>query len=401
MRIVIENAGAQTGFLLLQQNGQWLIQAKATINSNEVETSRSQTLEDSSEVAVGIIHYVARTKEYVVLNDATRAGNFANDPHIQTQQPKSVLCVPLINQTKLTSILYLENNLVSGVFTPERLELLYLLSSQMAISIENARLYADLEDKVKERTKNLAAQNAKLIVLNEKLVKVNQEKNEFLSIAAHDLKNPLSAIQGLAEMIVRDFDEMSKPEVLELANMISLSSQQMFELIKNLLDVNRLESGNLNISLGVFDILPVLEWVVKDYQDRAKTKNITLHFDGAEAEYYALGDERILRQVLDNLISNAVKYSPHGKQVYVRVSKDKKSVRCEIQDEGPGLSDEDKQQLFGKFTRLTPQPTGDENSTGLGLFIVKKLVEAMRGKVWCETELGKGATFIVEFRTEL
>jgi predicted ATPase/signal transduction histidine kinase len=401
MRIVIENAGAQTGFLLLQQNGQWLIQAKATINSNEVETSRSQTLEDSSEVAVGIIHYVARTKEYVVLNDATRSGNFANDPHIQRQQPKSVLCVPLINQAKLTSILYLENNLVSGVFTSERLELLYLLSSQMAISIENARLYADLEDKVRERTKNLAAQNAKLIVLNEKLVKVNQEKNEFLSIAAHDLKNPLSAIQGLAEMIVRDFDEMSKSEIFELANMISLSSQQMFELIKNLLDVNRLESGNLNISLGVFNILPVLEWVVKDYRERAKNKNITLLFYGAEAEYYALGDEKILRQVLDNLISNAVKYSPRDRQIYVRVSKNKQSVRCEIQDEGPGLSDEDKQQLFGKFTRLTPQPTGDENSTGLGLFIVKKLVAAMRGKVWCETEVGKGATFIVEFRTEL
>jgi signal transduction histidine kinase len=289
---------------------------------------------------------------------------------------------------------------VTGAFTPQRLELLYLLSSQMAIAIENARLYADLEEKIKERTLDIATKNSKVVMLNGKLIKANQEKNEFLSIAAHDLKNPLAAIQGLAEMIERDFDELPKPEILDLAKMISISSQQMFELIKNLLDVNRLESGKLNLSLGVFDILPVVEWVVNDYKDRAKAKNITLHFDLTQSEYLAFGDEKTIRQVFDNLISNAVKYSPHGKNIYVRMIPTKRHLRCQIQDEGPGLSLEDKQKLFGKFTRLTPQPTGDENSTGLGLFIVRKLVEAMQGKVWCESELERGSTFTVELRME-
>jgi signal transduction histidine kinase len=101
--------------------------------------------------------------------------------------------------------------------------------------------------------------------------------------------------------------------------------------------------------------------------------------------------------VLDNLISNAIKYSTFGKKVYIRLLQTQQSVRCEIQDEGPGLSKKDHQKLFGKFARLSARPTGGEHSTGLGLFIVKKLVTAMDGQVWCESELGKGATFVIEF----
>ena len=101
-------------------------------------------------------------------------------------------------------------------------------------------------------------------------------------------------------------------------------------------------------------------------------------------------------QVLDNIISNAVKYSPHGKNVFVRIKSDNDAVRVEVQDEGEGISPDDMKKLFGKFARLSARPTGGEHSTGLGLSIVKKMVEAMNGRVWCESELGKGATFIVE-----
>ena len=103
----------------------------------------------------------------------------------------------------------------------------------------------------------------------------------------------------------------------------------------------------------------------------------------------------VMVQVLENLVSNAVKYSPPGKNIFVRLKRLPAAARCEVQDEGPGLSAEDQKKLFGKFARLSAKPTGGEHSTGLGLSIVKKMVEAMKGQVWCESEPGKGATFIV------
>lgn len=225
-----------------------------------------------------------------------------------------------------------------------------------------------------------------------------QHKNEFLSIAVHDMKNPLAAIQGFSDMIRRV--ELPNEKVKNFANNIFSTCQQMFELIKSILDVNTIESGKIARSLSKLDILPVLQWQVHSYKQQADTKGISLHFQYIDnKKYYAMVDETLIRQVYDNLISNAIKYSPHDKNIHIRLSQDDKLIRCEIQDEGPGLNDENQQKLFNPFTRLKPKPTGGEHSTGLGLFIVKKLVEAMDGKVWCETVLGQGATFIVVFPT--
>ncbi len=256
------------------------------------------------------------------------------------------------------------------------------------MTIESYRQH--MEEKVAERTRELQEKN-------ETLVKVNQEKNEFLGIAAHDLKNPLAAIQSLANLVRTSFDDFSKHKLIEFASMIEVSAQKMFSLIKNLLDVNVIESGKMNFSFCTYDILPFLQTVVNNYQEPAKAKEITLQLQVTQGEYQILADENATIQVLDNLISNAIKYSPRGKTVYTRILKGENTVRCEIQDEGPGLYEKEQRKLFDKFTRLTPRPTGGEHSTGLGLFIVKKLVETMNGQVWCESEPGKGATFIVEF----
>jgi two-component system, sensor histidine kinase and response regulator len=232
---------------------------------------------------------------------------------------------------------------------------------------------------------------------NEALIKLNQEKNEFLSIAAHDLKNPLFFIQGAADFIVGDYEMLPQEKVIEFVSMISISSHHMLAILKNILNLNAIESGKMTISRCQVDILPTVRIVVEVYIERAKAKNITLQFQCEEKQYYAFVDNNLVHQILDNLISNAVKYSAHGKKIYVRLFQQERVVRCEVQDEGPGLSEADQQKLFSKFTRLTPEPTAQENSTGLGLFIVKKLVETMNGKVWCQSQLGQGATFIVEF----
>jgi len=272
------------------------------------------------------------------------------------------------------------------------------------------QFYANLEAKIAQRTHELHEKNRQLTQLNQELSekndqlhKLNQEKNEFLGIAAHDLKNPLSAIQSAAYLIESAYDDMPKEDVIDMAGMISISSKQLFDLITNILDVNAIESGKIKVSPAVVNILPILQSLVTHYTDRAKAKNITLQTSElfeTSAVFTAFVDQELVLQVLDNLLSNAVKYSPHGKNIFIRLRQDENYLRCEIQDEGPGLSEEEKPQLFNKFSRLDAQPTGGEHSTGLGLFIVKKLVEAMNGKVWCESELGQGATFIVAFPLE-
>lgn len=260
------------------------------------------------------------------------------------------------------------------------------VTARVAAHEEIIMLNKTLELRVEQRTKALVA--------------LNNEKNEFLGIAAHDLKNPLAGILSSAEILQRYYADDA--EVKRFVDMIMSASDQMMKIISNLLDVNRLESGKMMLNLNPIS-LAVIEPIVEEYQQRASRKGIVVHYESSADRPLpvVLADEQALWQLVDNLVSNAVKYSPHWKSVWVRLLRQTNESgtlvgRIEVKDEGPGISEEDKKRMFGKFERLTAQPTGGENSTGLGLSIVKKLVEMQNGHIWCESELGKGATFIVE-----
>ncbi|MCU0427124.1 MAG: hybrid sensor histidine kinase/response regulator [Candidatus Kapabacteria bacterium] len=276
---------------------------------------------------------------------------------------------------------------------------------------------------------DFSTKHAELEAALERVQMLNLEKNEIMGIVSHDLKNPISAVLGMTELMKSGGGfELSPSDYQKFSGMIHQTALNMLELVKGLLDDHWLESGSMVLSLVAIDASVQAKFVVSDYQQRAMDKNITIHCE-ASPKAIALADERRLHQVLDNLVSNAVKYSPTGTQVFVRVKESHSSlaighwsgdndrattsdgvpkpndqepmtndrfVRIEIQDQGPGLTDDDKSKLFGKFARLSAQPTGGEHSSGLGLSIVKKMVDAMNGKVWCESEYGHGATFIVE-----
>ena len=272
----------------------------------------------------------------------------------------------------------------------------------------------------------LSENNIELAGANERLTMLNTEKDEIMSIVAHDLKNPISAVTGFTD-ILRD-PELPEADKNAILDQLGLIGNRMLELVKNVLDSYRMESGGIELRIVALDVAPVIAMTVEMYRERAAAKDITLHWSNPpKMNTIALVDEQIFNQVLDNILSNAVKYSPLGKNVYVRLRHSSLSreghsslvighlsndntnspmtnspmtnsqfLRIEVEDEGLGISGEDMKKLFGKFARLTARPTGGEHSTGLGLSIVKKMVEAMNGRVWCESELGKGATFIVE-----
>ncbi|MEG5136808.1 MULTISPECIES: AAA family ATPase [unclassified Microcoleus] len=157
MKILLENAGAQRGYLILSSQGKLLIEAEGTINDELVTVLQSIPVETCQEISSSIVNYVARTQESVVLDDAVRSGQFTNDSYIQKNQTKSILCVPLINQSQIVSIVYLENNLTAGAFTPERVELLKVLSGQAAISIQNSKLYTEVRESENRLTQFLEA----------------------------------------------------------------------------------------------------------------------------------------------------------------------------------------------------------------------------------------------------
>jgi len=248
-----------------------------------------------------------------------------------------------------------------------------------------------------------------IIRYGQELSRLNEEKNEFMGIAAHDLRNPIGSIKGFSEMIVEDAQSLlgqTNPdsvsclkEMKDFGERIVETTGRMMEMLQNLLDANRIERGEMQLNLASTDLAPVLNSVIETQRPHALAKQQTIHLEGEPAPVAALIDPGVTLQVLENLVSNAIKYSPPGKNIFVRLKQHPQGVRMEVQDEGPGLSAEDQKKLFGKFARLSAKPTGGEHSTGLGLSIVKKMVEAMNGKVWCESELGRGATFIVEFPT--
>ena len=237
-----------------------------------------------------------------------------------------------------------------------------------------------------------------IVRYGQELSRLNEEKNEFMGIAAHDLRSPLGTIQGFSNLLLDD-PEMGREEREDFTRRISDTATRMSEMVQNLLDANRIERGEMKLNLAPTELSAPLSGVVEAYRPRAAAKQQSVHLQNETPPVTVLVDPSVLVQVLENLVSNAVKYSPPGKDIFLRLKKLPGAVRCEVQDEGPGLSAEDQKKLFGKFARLSAKPTGGEHATGLGLSIVKKMVEAMNGQVWCESEPGRGALFIVQFPT--
>ncbi len=226
----------------------------------------------------------------------------------------------------------------------------------------------------------------------QQLLKLNVEKSEFLSIAAHDLKTPLQAITGLATLM-RDSPGDEKTTRAD-AEEIIVTSRRMLELIGNLLDINAIEEGKFPFDLQPLDLVELSRQIVSTFRNVAGRKTISILFEPPE-EAVVCADARATFQVIENLVSNAIKYSPPGKQVRIRILRSGERVVLEVEDEGPGLSKADQQHLFEKFARLGPRPTGNEPSTGLGLSIVKRMIEAMNGVVACRSAPGSGATFSI------
>jgi len=248
----------------------------------------------------------------------------------------------------------------------------------------------ELIELVDQRTKDI-------IEFNVELVKANKIKTELLETVSHDLRNPLNAIAGFTQLIKSSGECPSSLE--DDIDSIAKASNQMQNLIIEMLDSAVIEGGEITLEKETFDLSNLAWFVVEAYGQTASKKEQNLIISIKE-HCMVRGDKGRLRDVMDNLLSNAVKFTPLKKNIWFILRKSDHTVRFEVKDEGPGLTSEDMEKVFSRFQRLSARPTGGESSTGLGLFIVKRMVELHEGRVWVESKEGKGSRFIVELPGE-
>lgn len=250
----------------------------------------------------------------------------------------------------------------------------------------------ELEQQVKERTQHLQIEK-------ERAEQANQFKSELVHIVAHDLKNPLTTIVGMSHFLQDENFDLATTK--SSAKAISGSAEQMVDLITDFLNVESMDQGTFvlkKMQLSLSELAGYVVSVNKPLADKKEQPVIVTVCDSTQS--MVLADSERLYQSLENLFSNAVKYSPFKSPIEVRVERIDQTVRFSISDKGAGLSDDDQKKLFNKFQKLSPRPTGNESSTGLGLSIVKRIVELHGGRVWAESQLGRGSTFCIELPAE-
>ena len=230
---------------------------------------------------------------------------------------------------------------------------------------------------------------------NHKFGKLDEIKNRFLGTAMHDLTNPISSISSCSDILLREGEPCSEDEKKELVSMISQTSKDLLGLVHDLLDISVFESGQLSLRLSSGNLNDFLLKQVQMYQASSSQKNIDI-ITSMEEVPDSIFDPNRMGQVMANLISNAIKFSQPGTSIQVGLTRNDESLEFYVKDEGPGIPKEDRYRLFTEFPKINVYPTGGEKSTGLGLSIVQKIVDAHSGAVHVESEEGQGTTFYVE-----
>ena len=257
----------------------------------------------------------------------------------------------------------------------------------LVMFVNRLRDHDILEKKLDQQKRQISDQKKALEELNE-------EKNHLMAIIAHDLRNPLTSTLALTDFLIsesKNFTEDQKESLEVITNAI----KRMNHMVQNILDVRAIEAREDQLNLERINLADILSEVYGSFHDRMIEKQITAVLN--LSDIYAEVDRYYLLQIVENLVSNALKVSPPGSKIFMNIWFKEGKAHIGIKDEGPGITKEDQVQLFHKFQTLSARPTGNEKSTGIGLSVVKKFTEMMNGKVWCESEVGKGSKFVVAF----
>ena len=287
---------------------------------------------------------------------------------------RSLLTVPILREQQIMGGLTVWRRQV-GEFEPEVVNLLQTFATQSALAIQNARLFREIEDKSRQ------------------IEAANRHKSEFLANMSHELRTPLNAIIGFSEVLgERMFGELNEKQA-EYTDDILSSGRHLLSLINEILDLSKVEAGRMELELATFDLPLAIDNARTFVRERATKHGINLDVTVDERLGDFVGDERKIKQVLLNLLSNAVKFTPEGGRIGIKARQADGSVEISVSDTGIGIAPEDQPKIFEEFRQVGSDYAHKVEGTGLGLTLAKKFVELHGGRIWVESEVGKGSTF--------
>ncbi|MFN0049170.1 MAG: ATP-binding protein [Cytophagales bacterium] len=260
------------------------------------------------------------------------------------------------------------------------------------------RVVSDQKKKIEIQAESIEVQNVQLENRNKRLNALNDEKNHLIKILAHDLRSPISHVEGISQLLLHQGTNLTEEQKKHL-NLILNASMRLNKMIANILDIDAIENERVNIFLEKIDVVETTKNIIDSFASTANRKKIIIHFLPLETQSFIKADMLLYTEIIENLVSNAIKFSSESKSIFVAVKNDNDWISISVKDEGPGLSNEDKLLIFKKFQKLSARPTGGEQSTGLGLSIVKKYTELMYGRISFDSVLGEGTRFTVQFES--
>jgi signal transduction histidine kinase len=287
---------------------------------------------------------------------------------------RASLAVPLLREERIIGGLVVRRK-STGEFLPAVIELLKTFATQSVLAIQNARLFREIEEKSRE------------------IEAANRHKSEFLANMSHELRTPLNAIIGFSEVLgERMFGELNEKQAEYTEDILS-SGRHLLSLINEILDLSKVEAGRMELELASFDLPLAIENARTFVRERATKHGINLDVKVDERLGDFVGDERKIKQILLNLLSNAVKFTPEGGRIGINAKQADGSVEISVSDTGIGIAPEDQAKIFEEFRQVGSDYAHKTEGTGLGLTLAKKFVELHGGRIWVESEIGKGSTF--------
>lgn len=289
-----------------------------------------------------------------------------------------------------------ENKLLLSTIEKEQLRTRNLTIISVALAIIGALVAAAFI--IKRRSNERLKQTNELILRqNERLAELNAEKNSLISIVSHDLASPFSAIQMWNQVLEADKNNLTEDQA-KAVNRIQQSSAHGQQLIRNILDIEKHHINQNRMQLETFDLGQLLKSIVDNYSQQAERKQIQSTLLQPSEQVIILNDRQLVQRIFENLYSNAIKYTPAGGKAWMELEDEDEQVIVRVCDEGVGIEKEELPHLFEKYSRISSRPTGDESSTGLGLSIVKRIVDELNGQISCESEPGQGSVFTVKLK---